>query len=140
VIFLDASVLVAVAQVRHERHAASRELWNQCEREKAATSVQTVAELYNALTTPPPPFRVRSRDAVLALETFLARITTISLAGNEYMTVLARAAQMELSGAALYDALHLACARKCGADKIYTLNVQQYQTAAPDLAPRIRMP
>lgn len=139
-IFLDTSVLIAVAQAQHNHHRASRELWNRCTRENTAISAHTLAELYNTLTSMPPVLRLRPPDAVLAIETFLARLTVISLAGQEYLSALARLAQLGLSGGIVYDALHLACARKCGAQAIYTLNLRHFQTAAPDLRDRIRMP
>jgi len=40
----------------------------------------------------------------------------------------------------IYDALLLACARKCGADVIYTFNTDHFVRIAPDLAERIQAP
>jgi predicted nucleic acid-binding protein len=45
-----------------------------------------------------------------------------------------------LPGGQVYDALLLACARKSGADAIYTWNLKHFRQLAPDLAKRIRTP
>jgi predicted nucleic acid-binding protein len=140
VIFLDTSVLVAVAQVSHEHHKASLELWNGCTREDTAISVHTMAELYNSLTGMPPALRLRSRDAVLAIETFLQRLTPIALTPDEYGVALRRTAELGLTGGIIYDALLLECARKCGAEEIYTWNLRHFRAVAPDLAERIITP
>jgi predicted nucleic acid-binding protein len=140
VIFLDTSVLISVAQVSHARHAPSRELWDQCARQPVAVSTHTIAEVFNTLTAMPPPLRLAPRDAVLAVETFLQRLTPVDLSAEEYMETLRRTAKLGHSGGMLYDALHLACARKIQAEQIYTWNVKHFQIVAPDLAERIVTP
>lgn len=139
-IFLDASVLIAIAQVSHERHAPSAELWNRCLAQRAATSAQTVAEVYHTLTAMPPVLRLAPSDAVLAVETFLKRLIPVTLTAEECMETLRRTANLGHSGAMIYDALHLACARKIAADKIYTWNLRNFRRVAPDLASRIVSP
>lgn len=139
-IFLDTSVLFAVAQVSHEHHSACRALWNRCARKNTAVSVHALAELYSGLTSLPPAFRLRPPDAILAIETFLMRATPIELNADEYVAAFRRAASLGLSGGIVYDALHLACARKCAARQIYTLNLRHFRTVAPDLATRILRP
>jgi predicted nucleic acid-binding protein len=140
VIFLDTTVLVAVAQVSHERHKASLELWNGCTRKDTAVGAHTLAELYNTFTAMPPTMRLRPRDAVLAIETFLQRLTPIALSPDEYVVALRRTAELGLTGGIIYDALLLECARKCEAEQIYTWNLRHFRAAAPDLAERIISP
>ena len=139
-IFLDTSVLFAVAQVSHERHRSSLELWNGCARRDTAISAHTLAELYNTLTGMPPALRLRPRDAVLAIETFLRRVTPIALTPEETVGALRRTAEGGLTGGIVYDALLLECARKCDAEAIYTWNLRHFCAAAPDLAERIVTP
>lgn len=139
-IFLDTSVLIATAQVSHERHTPSRELWNQCAKDLAAASTHTLAEVYNTLTAMPPVLRLAPRDAVLAVATFLKRLTPVTLSADEYMETLRRTANLGHSGGMIYDALHLACARKVEAEQIYTWNVRHFRMMAPDLADRIVTP
>ena len=99
-----------------------------------------MAEVYNTLTAMPPALRLAPRDAVLAVETFLQRLTPITLTADEYMETLRRTANIGRSGGMIYDALLLACARKVQAERIYTWNVKHFQTVAPDLADRIMTP
>ena len=139
-IFLDASVLIAVTQVNHERHAPSRELWERCARNLASVSAYAIADVYNLLTAMPPHLRLGPRDALLVAETFLQRLTSVTLSPEECTATLRRAANQGLTGAAIYDAFHLACARKIEARQIYTWNVRQFQMVAPDLTERIVTP
>jgi predicted nucleic acid-binding protein len=44
------------------------------------------------------------------------------------------------AGGIIYDALLLACARKCKADRIYTFNERHFTRIAPDVAVRIQAP
>ncbi|MGD0789916.1 MAG: PIN domain-containing protein [Terracidiphilus sp.] len=124
-IFLDTSVLIATAQVSHD---------------STAVSSHTIAEVFNTLTAMPPTLRLAPRDAVLAVETFLQRLTAVDLSAEEYMETLRRTANLGHSGGMIYDALHLACARKIEAERIYTWNVKHFQMVAPDLAERIVTP
>ena len=139
-IFLDTSVLIATAQVSHQHHIPSRELWNQCGRDVSAVSTHTIAEIYNTLTAMPPAMRLTPRNTVLAVETFLKRLTPVTLSADEYIATLERTAKLGHTGGMIYDALHLACARKIGAEQIYTWNIRHLQMVAPDLADRIVTP
>ena len=139
-IFLDTSVLIATAQVSHERHRPSRNLWNQCTRQDTRISTHTIAEVFNTLSAMPPALRLAPRDAVLAMKTFLQRLTPVTLSAAEYMETLRRTANLGHSGGMIYDALLLACARKVQAEQIYTWNVKHFQMVAPDLAERIVTP
>lgn len=99
-----------------------------------------MAEVYNTLTAMPPVLRLAPRDAVLAVETFLKRLTPVTLSADEYLETLRRTANLGHSGGMIYDALHLACARKVKAEQIYTWNVRHFRMVAPDLADRIVTP
>lgn len=139
-IFLDTSVLIATAQINHERHVASRELWNRCALDLASVSTYAISDLYSTLTAMPPTLRLAPRNALLVLETYLQRLTPATLTAEEYVETLRATANLGLSGAAVYDALHLACARKIGAKQIYTWNPRHFKRIAPDLAERIVTP
>jgi hypothetical protein len=88
----------------------------------------------------PRALRLRPRDAALAVETFLQRLMPVALTATESAKALTRAARMDLAGGIVYDALHLQCTRKCGAESIYTWNLRHLRAAAPDLADRIVTP
>jgi predicted nucleic acid-binding protein len=138
--FLDTSVLVAIAQVNHTHHAPSRKLWEQCSASKTAVSTHTLAEVYSTLTAMPPGLRISTRDAVLVIETFLLRLTPVALSPEEYLETLRGTSNRGHSGGMIYDALHLACARKVNAERIYTWNLKHFRAVAPDLAEKIVTP
>jgi predicted nucleic acid-binding protein len=140
VIFLDTSVLVAIAQVDHVHHAPSRELWNGSAAKETTVSAHTLAEFYSSVTSMPPGIRLSGRDAILALEMFLRRIVPIALTSNEYIETLKYCSTLGLTGGTIHDALHIACARKVNAERIYTWNLKHFRRAAPDLAERIAEP
>ena len=114
-IFLDTSVLVSIAQVSHTHHRPSADLWNFLTQEETAVSTHTIAETYATLTAMPPSFRLAPMEVMIAIETFLKRLTPISLTPGEYMETLRRTAKLGHSSGMVYDALHLACARKVSA-------------------------
>jgi predicted nucleic acid-binding protein len=141
-IFLDTSVLVATTLASHQHHASSLRLWKEIEGQPTAISAHTLAELYNVLTILPLPLRVSPRDAVVVVETFLMRLKPVSLLAEEYLETMRNAANLGQSGGGgmIYDALHIACARKIKAERIYTWNVRHFRSLAVDLSERIASP
>jgi predicted nucleic acid-binding protein len=139
-IFLDTSVLIAIAQVNHIHRAPSRKLWEQCTILEASISTHALAEVYGALTAMPPGMRISPRDAVAAIDTFLLRLAPVALSAEEYIETLRGASDRGHSGGMIYDALHLASARKVNAERIYTWNLKHFRAVAPDFADRIMTP
>jgi predicted nucleic acid-binding protein len=88
----------------------------------------------------PPGLRISPGLARQALDTFLERVTPVALTAAESVETLRGCAARNLAGGIIYDALHLACARKAAADQIYTWNLRHFRLAAPDLADRIQTP
>jgi predicted nucleic acid-binding protein len=64
----------------------------------------------------------------------------ISLDGEEYLETIDAMSRRGLSGAVVYDALILACARKARAERIYTWNLRHFRMVAPDLAAKMAAP
>jgi predicted nucleic acid-binding protein len=65
------------------------------------------------------------------------RLTLVSLTPTEIAAALKTAASVGARGGAIYDVLLLAAARKCGADRIHTLNYRHFAAFAPDLRDRL---
>lgn len=65
------------------------------------------------------------------------RLTLVSLTQAEIAAALKTAASVGVRGGAIYDVLLLAAARKCGADRIHTLNHRHFAAFAPDLRDRL---
>jgi predicted nucleic acid-binding protein len=140
VIFLDTSVLVPIAQASHVHHVPSVTLWRAIADKKIGISVHAMAEAYATLTAMPPPLRASPADVLKTLDKYLARITPVALTDSEYLDTIRNAASMNFVSGMIYDALHLACARKMHAKLIYTWNLKHFRAIAPDLADRITTP
>jgi predicted nucleic acid-binding protein len=138
--FFDTSVFVAAFLEAHPFHAESARCIANIGRENAVCASHTLAEIYVTLTRQQPPQKVPPKIAASIVETLAKRVKPVSLNAQEYVEVIQSAASHGLSGAILYDALLLGCARKSGAKKIYTLNPGHFRLVARDLASRVVQP
>ena len=136
-VFFDTSVLVPALVASHPRHneAASR-----LERVHAGEihliiSAHTIAELYSTLTALPASPRISPAEAHrLIREDVLSRAEIISLDGRDYESLIAEMAEMNISGGAVYDALHVTAARRAAADRLWTMNKRDFVRLWPDHA------
>jgi predicted nucleic acid-binding protein len=139
-IFLDSSVWVASFSDRHPHHEESRPLLAGLRRSGSACAVHSLAEVYASLTRLPGESRAHPREAMRYLESMQQHTTVISLDGREYFETIDAMSRRGMTGAVVYDALLLACARKVGAERIYTWNLRHFRAIAPDLAEKIVTP
>jgi predicted nucleic acid-binding protein len=107
---------------------------------QASCAAHSLAEFYASLTGMNPPNRLRPEQAALLVDQFRTMLACITLTADEVTQAIHRTAAFKLPGGIIYDALHLACARKIQAERIYTWNVKHFQMVAPDLAERIVTP
>jgi predicted nucleic acid-binding protein len=85
--------------------------------------------------------RLSPASAVALLErNVIGRLTVVSLTPEEKFAVLRNCQRLSIRGASIYDAMHLAAARKAGSEAIFTLNLSHFTACAPDLAGRVRIP
>jgi predicted nucleic acid-binding protein len=140
VIFLDTSVWVASFSDRHPHHEASRPLLARLRRNNSACAAHSLAEVYASLTRLPGESRAHPRTAVQFLESMQQHTKVIALDSDEYFEAIDGMSRRGLSGAVIYDALILACARKARAERIYTWNLRHFRMVAPDLAAKIVTP
>ena len=109
-ITLDTSVAVAAALPWHEYHVVARA---GLPRTKPRLIAQVAIETYSVLTRLPPPQRVPARDARAFLhETF--GLPPLVLSPGGYDELLDLAAERDIAGGAVYDALVAAAAREAG--------------------------
>jgi predicted nucleic acid-binding protein len=138
--FFDTSVLAAAFLASNAFHVESASRIADLSRENAVCSSHTFAELYVTLTRQPPAQRVQPTAAALIVERVAKRVKAISLTPQEYVEIIGTVGSQGLSGAVLYDALLIGCARKADAERIYTLNAGHFRLVARDLAPRVMTP
>ena len=70
----------------------------------------------------------------------VAAFSIVALTSKEYAELVLELGRKGILGGQAYDALHLQCAEKSGADQILTFNVRHFAGLAPHLAGRIVAP
>ncbi|MBE0549825.1 MAG: PIN domain-containing protein [Rubrivivax sp.] len=136
--FLDTSVILASLDPDEPHHTA-------CDRLVAAGGhrihVHALAETFSILTGGRQGRRLGAALAVRLLEdSVLPYVQTVSPSGRDTMSALAECESRGVRGGAVYDWLHLAAARKAGAEALVTLDVRDFQSLARAGDPRIEMP
>jgi predicted nucleic acid-binding protein len=138
-VFFDTSVLVS-AFVQDERsHDA-------CAGVVAGTDdgvvyAHALAECFAMLTGGRLSVRLPPGDAARIIEAnVFGRMEVVQLASAEMMRVLADCRGRGVRGGGVYDFLHIAAARRAGAEVLFTLNARHFAAFAPDLAAVIREP
>jgi len=139
-VFLDTSVLVSAFVDDHPHHEASLALFLRSEKKHAGCAAHSLAEVYATLTRLPTPHRASASEAILFLENIKARLAFISLDPEEYWRAIMHAADLNIVGGTIYDALLMHCALKAKANTIYTWNLGHFQQLGGDVAKRVRTP
>lgn len=135
--FLDTSVVLASLDPDEAHHAA-------CDRVVAAGGhkiyVQALAETFSILTGG----RHRRLSAAVAQHlltgSVLPYVQVQTLSGRDVMAALAECQARGVRGGAVHDWLHLAAARKAGAEVLYTLDLRDLQALARPGDPPIQTP
>lgn len=137
--FFDTNLLVAATISTHLHHAASNSRLAQLAVNGGACGVHTLAEAFTTLTKR-NRYGIPPADATRVLQQVGRTFKIVTLNASEYLRTIESASLLGISGAIVYDALLVACARKAGAKFIYTYNVGHFKRVAPDLADRILEP
>ena len=142
-VLCDTDVIVASIATDHPHHQAAahfRDLVNRGDL-SGYLSTHSLAETYAILTR--VPFQPRFSAAQVwrvQQDDILPRFELVPLDREDYRRTVDYCSQHGWLGGRIYDALHIAAARKAECDIIYTFNVKHFRELAPDLAGRIRAP
>jgi len=136
--FLDTSVILASLDPDEAHHAA-------CDRIVSAGAhkvfVHALAETFSILTGGRHGRRLSATTATRLIEqSVLPYMQAQTLAGKDMLAALAECESRGVRGAAIYDWLHLAAARKAGAEVFVTLDLRDFQSLARPGDPRIELP
>jgi predicted nucleic acid-binding protein len=142
-VLLDTSVLVAALVEAHTAHLRAF-MWLSKARRKEYDLIiasHTLAELYAVLTSLPVSPRIAPATARrLISDSVLPWAKVISLSASEYEAAIKELAELGIPGGAIYDALIARAAGKGGAQKLVTLNTEDFKRVAPQMADRIAEP
>ena len=142
-VFLDTNVLVAACVDGHEHHARALPLVQEVHQGEAEgfVSAHSLLETHAILTRLPRVPRIPPTQAsALIADNIVKHFSVVALTGREYGELSVKLGQNNVVGGKAYDALHLACAEKCGADRIYTFNIRDFAQLAGHLAGKITAP
>lgn len=133
-VFLDTTVLVAASVLGHPHHPQAFSALRRvaARRDKGFISTHSIAEVYAALTRVPVVPRIHPAEAArIVADTLLPHFECVPISKKDYCEALELVQSGGWAGAKIYDALLLGCAAKCGADRIYTFNLADFQLLAP---------
>ena len=137
--YFDTSVLIAAFVQNERRHEACTNLVTGSA--NGCVLAHGMAECFSFLTGGRLPVQISPDTAAKIIETnIVSCMDVIALTPEETLETIHAAQANGVRGGGIYDALHLAAARKVDAEEIYTLNFRHFQAFAPDLADRIREP
>lgn len=136
--FLDTSVIVASLDPDEAHHSA-------CDRVVSAGGnqayVHALAETFSILTGGRYGRRLSASTAARLIEQSVVPYMQLqSLSGKDMAAALAECESRGVRGGAIYDWLHLAAARKAGAQVMLALDLRDFQSLARPGDPRIEMP
>ena len=121
---IDTSVLVDALGKGGPHHAASLNVINT---PGNVASSHILSETFSTLTGGRLEFRVPASQAASILKDHVApRLKLITLSPSDLLRAYAEAESRGVSGGAVYDYLHLFAARKSKAERLYTLNFNDF--------------
>lgn len=126
--------MVALVSTWHAHHGVTtREVEQRLERgDELILAGPALIESYAVLTRLPSPHRLAPPTAAALLELNFRSQDTVALEAEAYWELVASAADGEIAGGTIYDAVISECARTAGAESILTLNERHFAAFARD--------
>jgi predicted nucleic acid-binding protein len=140
---LDTSLLVAALVEAHPRHAQSFSWLHQIRQATVQGLIAThsVAETYAVLSALPVSPRITPSAAWALLEhSVLPYVSSVDLNSAAIHQVVERLSRQGLAGGIVYDALIAEAALRGGAERIVTLNPEDFRRVIPPGALDVREP
>jgi len=133
-IFFDTSVLVAASISTHQHHAQALPVVQRVVNKKdhGFISNHAIAEMFAVLTRLPIIPRLHPGEVMrIVTDTVLPHFQTIPLTQHDYREAISLMESGGWRGGKIYDALHLRCAVKSKAERVYTFNVRDFRSLSP---------
>jgi len=133
-VFFDTSVLVAASEQGHPHYGQALPALRRVtgRKDQGFMSVHSIVEMYAALTRLPVQPRIHPAEAArIITDNILPHFEAVPIGKKDYVEALKLVGNGGWSGATIYGALLMGCAARCGADRIYTFNLADFQLLAP---------
>lgn len=128
--FFDSSVLASLINQQSPFNAAAVKIWQASS--QRMTSCHALAETYRTVTTVAKP--VPPKLACQQLARLAQQMDVCPSLAEHYLAATTMVAEKAMGGPVVYDALHVECARRNGADLIVTRNKAHFDRFADGLA------
>jgi predicted nucleic acid-binding protein len=138
-IFLDTSILIPLAYGDHPHHDACVTIIDRLGVDLGFCSFHGLVEAYSSLTRMPGRYRLSAEQAGLFIGSLREKLQAITLSETEYFDLIAHYAVAGIVGGSIYDAVHVRCALKAGADVLLTWNPRDF-TRFAEVARLVRTP
>ena len=115
--YWDSSALIEAVQ--------KPEIRQRLENETAFTRPHALAETFSVLTGNPAT-RISANDAARVIEYLSKSLSFVDITGEETLSALKAAEKKGVRGGRVHDYLHAVAAEKCKADKIVTLDKNDF--------------
>jgi predicted nucleic acid-binding protein len=136
-IYLDSSILVASLSESEFAHPECRK----AVAKGGCTSSHAMLETFSILTGGRASARYSPAFAAMLIENnFEKHLEPVALSWSETHAILGEAQARGIRGGAIYDYLHLACARKAGVTAVLTMNVKDFTAFTKKGDPKIESP
>lgn len=125
----DTSVLVAALVEPHPRHRDCRTLLDRVAAGEATGTIcaHALAETFSVLCRLPLRPVIRPADAELLVGRELAaHLRVVPVDADAQLEAIRAVTAANRSGGAVHDALHVACLRRAGAGRLWTLNRKDF--------------
>lgn len=121
---IDSSVIVSALCAGDPDHEACRKV---LATGRHSVFAHSLAETFSTLTGGRLGFRVPAADAANLLRRQITpKLRIVSMEADDLLTACGEAQARGVRGGAIYDYLHLVAARKAGAKRLFTLNLEDF--------------
>ena len=134
-VFFDTSVLVSAVVDQLPNHVAAHDCYRRYSSgsHRGYCAAHALAECYATLTALPLARRITAAEALALVEqNFASRLQVVNLNDADYLQALRFTSAGGLLSGQIYDALHVAAARKAECARIYTYNLTHFRRLCPE--------
>ena len=138
----DSSVIIAGTHDMHPHHARAI-VWIDAVIEQRITGLITwhaLAEIWSVLTRMPAPGRLSPEQALRIVRRVQEVFQLCQVEPVVYSEALQRCTDRSFALGVVFDALHLVCAERAGADAMVTFNGADFRRLASSASPRVIVP
>ena len=132
---VDTNCIVAALQPDHpDKSRAGAEINRRMDaHHKMVVAAHSLVEAYSVLTRLPRLLRITPHGAMTAIQqSFIEQAEVVALDESDYVPFLRQAAEDDVAGGRIYDAVIAACAVQAKVDAVLTFNERHFRPLLPD--------